>query len=101
MTPYLSRSATHPKRSQKRRTIVVLACLLVGLSTFANKPVPPPNPKDLAGGWFGLDEDRLTFCRLELGADGKGLCATTYVNHPALLYHVDAWSLQGFSFDTK
>jgi len=72
-------------------------CAIAGLSVIAEKKALAPDPKDIARAWFGIDQDRLTFCRLELNQDGKGLFSTTFVENPARLYVVEKWSLDGFN----
>ena len=72
---------------------------VVALFVRAEKSPLPPDPKILVGAWFGLDRDRLIFCRLELNSDGKGFCSTVYVNDPAELYVIKNWSLDRFNLN--
>jgi hypothetical protein len=87
-------------KTKRQFCLYGLLFAIAALSIRADKPVPPPDPKSLVGAWFGLDQNRLIFCRLELNPDGKGFCSTTYVNNPARLYVVEKWSLDGFNLNT-
>jgi hypothetical protein len=72
----------------------VLLCIVV--SVLADQKVQPPDPRSIVGAWFGYDENRLNFCRLEFNADSKGFFAITFVDDPAELYRVEKWSLRDF-----
>jgi hypothetical protein len=75
----------------------LLLCILAAASSLADKPVKPPAVEEIIGAWFGLDQDRLRFCRLELNAGYTGLCSVTFVDDPPVLYKVSRWSLDGFN----
>jgi hypothetical protein len=75
----------------------LLVCAIAALSIRADKPVPPPDPKAIAGTWFGFDEGKVRFCRIELYPDGQGLYAYVFVDTPARLYKIKKWSLDDFN----
>ena len=85
-----TRSQIHPAKC------ILLCCLITFTSVIADKKVLPPDQSSLCGAWFGFDDDRLRFCRLELNRDGTGFFSTTLVDNPALLYFLRKWSLDGF-----
>ena len=87
------------KTKPKRLWYIIgfLSTLLLGLAAYGTKYATPPDRSQLVGSWFGFDENRLYFCRLELGADGKGVFSKVYVNDPARLYSVEKWSLTEFA----
>jgi hypothetical protein len=81
--------------------LISLVCAIIGLCSLASQRVPFPDRKDIIGTWFGFDENRLLFCRIELDPDGEGYCSTAYVDNQARLYSVRKWSLDGFQINIE
>jgi hypothetical protein len=95
-SPYDSTTKIMKAKNCKRlRRAVVFLCCTMCLFVMASQPVRPPALDDLVGAWFGLDENRLIFCRLELNSNGKGLCSTIDVEDAPNLYVIKRWTLDG------
>lgn len=77
-------------------TTLLICAFAVVVGVFAEQQMRPPTKVSLVGNWIGYDQDRLFFCRLELEEKGKGFFAKAYVDHPAVLYTVESWSLDAF-----
>lgn len=87
--------------NMNRRHLMVAAGVIFAVVclVYARSMAPHPTVDKIADTWVGFNEDDLSYFRLTLGTNGTGLCSSTFVREPAVLYRVTQWTLRGYDIE--
>ena len=77
----------------------ILAVVAFAFPAYASKRIPPSTIQELSTAWVGW-ADTLHYFRLELKADGTGLCALhERIRSGSRLYEITKWTLKEYDIE--
>jgi|ERR1041384_786942 hypothetical protein len=82
-----------------RRLLVTLVVIGVAFLAYATRPVRQPTVGELSTVWVGW-ADTMHYFRLQLAADGTGLCGFyERIDNSSSLHEITKWTLKGYDIE--